>query len=88
MQVQRAGGKSGEFNDDAYAVSVLTKAWSFYNKTEASALLTVKAVLSDVTLWGRDLSSDLDVTAMTAKLLHAVISDGVLTTMRDLMENV
>lgn len=88
VQVQRAGGKNGEFNDDAYAVSVLTKAWSFYNKTEASALLTVKAVLSDVMLWGRDLSSDLDVTAMTAKLLHAVISDGVLTTMRDLMENV
>lgn len=88
VKVERAQGKTGEFNDDAYAVSVLTKAWSFYKKTEASAQLTVKAVLSDVKLWDRDLSADLDVTALTAKLLHAVISDGVTVTMRDLMENV
>ncbi len=88
VKVERSGGKSGEFNDDAYAVQALSKAWSFYQKTEASALLTVKSVLSDVKLWGRDLSADVDVTAFTAKLVHAIISDGVLTTMRDLMENV
>ena len=88
VKVERAGGKSGEFNDDAYAVQALSKAWTFYQKTEASALLTVKSVLSDVKLWGRDLSSDVDVTVFTAKLLHAIISDGVLATMRDLMENV
>ena len=88
VKVNRAGGKNGEFVDDAYAVSVLSKAWSFYQKTEASAQLTVKAVLSDVKLWGRDLSADVDVCVLTAKLLHAITSDGVIATMKDVMENV
>ena len=87
VQVQRAGGKSGEFVDDAYAVEVLTKAWSLYQKTEASALFTVKAVLSDVKLWGCDLSSDVDLTSLVARLTHAVISDGVAATMKDLLEH-
>lgn len=87
VQVQRAGGKSGEFVDDAYAVEVLTKAWSLYQKTEASALFTVKCVLGDVKLWESDLSSDVDVTSLVARLLHAIISDGVAATMQDLLEH-
>lgn len=86
VKVQRAEGKTGEFNDDAYAVEVLSKAWSLYQKTEASALFTVKAVLSDTKLWGCDLSSDVDLTSCTAKLTHAVITDGVLPTMKALQE--
>ena len=85
--VNRAEGKSGEFVDDAYAVEALSRAWAVYNKTEATALLTVKSVLSDTKLWGRDLSSDFDLTALIAKLTHAVISDGVEATMLDLQEH-
>lgn len=87
VQVKRASGKVGEFVDDAYAVEVLSKAWSLYQKTEASAQLIVKAVLADVKLWGRDLSSDVDLTALIAKLTHAVSSDGVEAIMRDLQEH-
>ena len=87
VQVQRAGGKTGEFVDDAYAVEVLSKAWSVYQKTEATALFTVKTVLSDTKLWECDLSSDIDLTALVARLLHAIISDGVEATMRDLLEH-
>ena len=61
--------------------------WSLYQKTEASALFTVKAVLSDVKLWGCDLSSDVDLTSLVARLTHAVISDGVAATMKDLLEH-
>lgn len=87
VKVERASGKSGEFVDDAHAVEVMKKAWAVYQKTEASALFTVKAVLSDTELWGCDLSSDVDVTALTARLLHAICSDGVEATMLDLMEH-
>ena len=57
VKVNRAGGKTGEFIDDAYAVEVLKKAWSVYQKNEASALFTVKTVLSDTKLWGINLSN-------------------------------
>ncbi|MCR5537127.1 MAG: tagaturonate reductase [Succinivibrio sp.] len=87
VKVQRADGKSGEFQDDQYAVEALSKAWSFYQKSESSAQSTVKAILSDTKLWGRDLSSDVDLMTMVAKLTHAVITDGILPTMRDLQEN-
>lgn len=87
VQVAREQGKSGEFVDDAYAVQVLQDAWSHYNKTEASALFTVKAVLSDIKLWDCDLSSDLDLTALVARLTHAIISDGIIDTMLDLLEH-
>lgn len=87
VKVQRADGKSGEFNDDAYAVEALSKAWSFYKKSESTAQLTVKSILSDVKLWDRDLSADVDLTSMIAKLTHAVITDGIIPTMQDLMEN-
>lgn len=87
VQVQREGGKSGEFVDDAYAVEVLTKAWSTYQKTEASAMFTVKAVLSDIKLWGSDISSDVDLVSLVARLLHAICSDGIAATMQDLLEH-
>lgn len=87
VQVQREGGKSGEFVDDAYAVEVMTNAWKLYNKTEASAVFTVKAALSDIKIWGSDLSSDVDMTNLVARLLHAIISDGVAATMQDLLEH-
>lgn len=87
VQVQRGQGKSGEFVDDAYAVEVLTNAWTHYQKSEASAQFTVKAVLSDVKLWGCDLSSDLDLLALVARLTHAIITDGVAATMMDLLEH-
>ncbi len=85
VNVQRAMNKTGSFVDDEYAAGVLTKAWALYQKTEASAMFTVKAVLSDAGLWGSDLSSDIDLTAAVAKLTHAIITDGVLETMKDLM---
>ena len=85
VEVKRAGGKSGSFQDDEYAVKVLKEAWSRYQKTEASALFTVKAVLSDTKLWGSDLPSDVDLTATVAKLTHAIISDGAQETMRALL---
>lgn len=86
VKVSREGGKEGQFNDDAYAAEVMHKAWALYKKSEATALFTVKAVLSDVKLWGRDLSSDVDVTATVAKYTHAIITDGVLVTMQALLE--
>lgn len=86
VKVVRAEGKTGEFNDDAYAVEALQKAWGLYQKSEASAMSVVKAVLSDAKLWGSDLSCDVDLTALTAKLTHAVITDGVLPTMQALLE--
>ncbi|MCR5084416.1 MAG: tagaturonate reductase [Succinivibrionaceae bacterium] len=87
VEVQRAGGKTGSFGDDAYAISALEKAWTFYGEkgTEASAQLVVKSVLSDTKLWDRDLSSDVDLLSTTAKLLHAIISDGIEPTMNALM---
>lgn len=87
VKVTREMGENGDFRDDEEAVQALQKAWSHYQKTEASALLTVKSVLSETSLWGVDLSSDIDVTAMTAKLLHAIVSDGVKATMKDLLEH-
>ena len=86
VNVKRAGGKQGEFIDDAYAVSVMQKAWSVYKKTEASALFTVKVVLSDTKLWDVNLSSDVDLNATVSKYLHAIISDGVKTTMKAILE--
>ena len=86
VKVKRAGGKTGEFIDDAYAVEVLKKAWSVYQKNEASALFTVKTVLSDTKLWGINLSADVDLTATIAKYTHAIITDGVVTTMQALLE--
>ena len=65
---------------------VLKKAWSVYQKNEASALFTVKTVLSDTKLWGINLSADVDLTATIAKYTHAIITDGVVTTMRALLE--
>ncbi len=87
VKVERALGKSGEFQDDEYAVQTLSNAWTYYKGTEASAQMTVKAILSDTKLWGRDLSADVDLTVLVAKLTHAIISDGVVATMRDLQEN-
>ena len=87
VQVTRAEDKRGEFVDDEYACAVMAKAWSVYQKTEASALFTVKTVLSDIKLWDCDLSSDVDLTALVARLLHAIISDGVRATMLDLLEH-
>ena len=87
VQVEREQGKKGEFVDDAYAVETLVQAWQSYQKTEASALFTVKAVLSNTKLWDCDLSSDVDLTAMVARLTHAIISDGIAATMRDLLEH-
>ena len=82
VTVSRANDKSGEFKDDVNAIEALAKAWSFYAKSEATAQLTVKSVLSNVSLWGQDLSSDIDLSAMTAKLLHAICSDGIATTIQ------
>lgn len=79
--------KSGDFVDDAYAQSVLKEAWTHYSKSEASALFTVKAVLSNIKLWDCDLSCDVDLTALVARLTHAIISDGVIDTMLDLLEH-
>lgn len=87
VQVPREGGREGSFMDDEHAVKVLSEAWSHYQGTEASAQLVVKGALSAQELWGRDLSSDLDVASLCAKLLHAIVSDGVLATMRDLLEH-
>lgn len=87
VRVQRENGSVGEFRDDENAVRILSAAWAPYNRTEASAQMVVKAALSDVSLWGRDLSSDLDVVSLTAKLTHAIVSDGVRATMRDLLEH-
>ncbi len=84
VTVTREKGMAGAFRDDEYAVEVLKNAWSHYQGTEASALFTVKAVLSDIKLWDRDLSSDVDLTAATAKLAHAIVKDGVKKTMQDL----
>lgn len=81
------GESFGEFMDDAYASEVMHKAWSVYQKTEASALFTVKAVLSDTKLWDCNLSSDVDLTAMIARLLHAICSDGIEDTVLDLLDN-
>ncbi len=86
VAVKREGGKCGEFNDDKYAVESLSKAWSYYKKSETTALMVVKAVLSDENIWGRNLSSDVDLTALIAKLLHAIISDGVKATMLDIQD--
>ena len=86
VKVKRAGGKTGEFIDDVYAVEVLKKAWSVYQKNEASALFTVKTVLSDTKLWGINLSADVDLTSTIAKYTHAIITDGVVTTMQALLE--
>lgn len=80
-------GVTHEFMDDEYAVGVLQHAWTFYQKTEASAMFVVKAVLSDVKLWDCDLSSDIDFTSLVSRLLHAIISDGVAKTEADLMLN-
>ncbi len=87
VQVPREGGKQGQFMDDEHAVKVLSEAWSHYQGTEASALMVVKGALSDQGLWGRDLSSDLDVVSLCAKLTHAIVSDGVIATMKDLLEH-
>lgn len=87
VEVVREGGKSGEFVDDAYVQGVMQEAWSHYAKSEATALFTVKAVLGDVKLWDCDLSSDVDLTALVARLTHAIISDGVIDTMLDLLEH-
>ncbi len=80
VQVTREGGKSGQFQDDEYAVKAIAKAWSLYKNTEASAADTVKAILADTKLWGEDLAAKLDV-AEVAKLTHSVVTRGVTATM-------
>ncbi len=87
VKVVLSNGKTKEFYDDAYAVDVITNAWSHYRKNEASAVFTVQAVLSDSKLWGCNLASDIDLVVMTSRLLHAIISDGATATMRDLLEH-
>lgn len=87
VKVKHGDKGVGEFMDDAYAVEVMHKAWSLYNKTEASALTVVNAVLSDVKLWDCNLASDIDLTALVARLVHAICSDGVEDTVLDLLEN-
>ncbi len=82
VKVLRAGGRAGYFREEAYAAQALHRAFDSYTRTEASALFTVKAVLSDLRLWGTDLSADVDLTACVAKLLHAVLSDGAEEAMR------
>lgn len=81
------GDGFGEFAEDAYAAEAMHKAWSVYQKTEASALFTVKSILSDTKLWDCNLSSDVDLTALVARLLHAICSDGIEDTVLDLMDN-
>ena len=85
--VQLSNGKTKEFYDDAYAVDVISSAWTHYRKNEASAVFVVQAVLSDSKLWGCNLSSDIDLVVITSRLLHAIISDGAMSTMRDLLEH-
>lgn len=85
--VQLSNGKTKEFYDDAYAVDVISSAWTHYRKNEASAVFVVQAVLSDSKLWGCNLSSDIDLVVITSRLLHAIISDGAMATMRDLLEH-
>ncbi len=80
VQVTRAEGKSGQFQDDEYAVKVMAKAWSQYKNSEDSALQTVKTILQDSKLWGEDLCSKLDV-AQIAKLTHSVVTQGIRKTM-------
>lgn len=87
VKVIREQGDSGEFRDDQEAVDILHNAWAYYQNTEASAILTVKSVLSKNELWGSDLSVDIDLCTYTAKLLHAIVSDGIKATMQDLMEH-
>lgn len=87
VKVIREQGENGEFRDDQEAVEILHAAWAHYNNTENSAMLTVNSVLSKVELWGSDLSADIDLCSYTAKLLHAIVSDGIKATMKDLMEH-
>jgi tagaturonate reductase len=82
VTVTRAEGKTGQFQDDEYAVKAMAKAWSLYKDTEESALDTVKAVLSDSELWGEDLSSKLDIRKI-AKLIHKVVTQGIKATMSE-----
>lgn len=84
--VNCANSKTKEFVDDAYAINVLAKAWEGYKRTEDTAKWVVKSVLSDTKLWGSDLSSDIDVVALVAKLLHAIMSDGVVNTQSFLLD--
>ena len=80
VQVTRADGKTGQFQDDEYAVKAMAKAWSLYKNSEDSAVNTVRAILSDAKLWGEDLCGKLDVD-LIAKLTHSVVTNGVKSTM-------
>ena len=88
IEVRCPDGKSVSFKDDSALAGRMQQAWSHYQKSEATARFTVSAVLGDTTLWGCDLSADMDVVSVTACLLHAIISDGVALTVQDLMEHV
>lgn len=81
VRVVREDGRQGAFRDEPRAAEILHRAWDYYHKNEASAVMTVKAALSAAELWGRDLSADVDLTACVAKLTHAVITDGVAATL-------
>lgn len=87
VKVKHGKEGHGQFMDDAYATEVMHKAWALYNKTEASALSTVNLVLSDVKLWDCNLASDIDLTALVARLVHAICSDGIEDTVLDLLEH-
>ena len=58
----------------------MAKAWALYKNSEESAEDTVKAILSDVKLWGEDLCGKVDV-AQIAHLTHSVVTNGVKSTM-------
>lgn len=77
VEVIRDEGRSGFFEDDPQAVKILEQAWTHYQGSEASALFTVKAVLSKSELWGSDLSSDVDLQATVARYTHSIITDGI-----------
>ena len=82
VTVSRADGKSGQFQDDEYAVKVMAKAWSLYKNSQSSAEDTVSCILSDSKLWGEDLSVKLDVKKI-AELTHMVVTQGIKKTMSE-----
>lgn len=87
VKILAQSGMRYEFIEDTEAISLMQQVWASYNKTESGARLTVRAILSIQQIWGRDLSADLDLTAMVAKITHAVVSDGVVLTLRDLLRD-
>ncbi len=76
VKVQRADGKSGEFVDDAYAVSALTKAWELYQGDAESAAALVKAVFGDKKLFDEGLEQNADLVAKVAAYTDAIVKNG------------